>query len=60
MLFTEPVWPSCVLLTLSNLARVKFEIFSSNVRAKMNDISWMTVDIFHYLTLLQMQNLALQ
>ena len=38
----------------------KFEIYSFllNVRTKMNDISWMIVDMFNYLNLLRMYNLA--
>ena len=31
----------------------KFYLFLQNVRTTMNDISWMIVDMFHYLTLLR-------
>ena len=39
----------------------KFEIylFLQSVRTKMNDVSWMIVNMFHYLTLLRKKNLAL-
>ena len=37
MLFTEPVWPSCVLLVLLNLARVKNLKFISSKRENENE-----------------------
>ena len=53
-------WAGLAIMCTFGLVEIgsseKFEIylFLQNVRAKMNAIWWMTVDMFHYLTLLQM------
>ena len=39
--------------------KLEIYLFLQSVRTKMNDISWMIVNMFHYLTLLRMKNLAL-
>ena len=39
--------------------KIEIYLFLQSVRTKMNDISWMIVNMFHYLTLLRMKNLAL-
>ena len=34
--------------------KIEIYVFLQNVRTKRNDISWMVVDLFHYLTVLRM------
>ena len=42
------------LVEFGSSEKVQIYLFLQNVRTKMNDISWMIVDMFHYLTLLRM------